>query len=58
MCVKTLYHDPTGVCYLIGGFEDGSVVLWDERNPTAELCSLQVFSEPGNKVGRGGRAVP
>ena len=47
MCIRTLYSDSTGVCYVMGGYEDGSVVLWDERNSTTELGTLQIFSEPG-----------
>lgn len=47
MCIRSLYSNSTGVCYLMGGYEDGSVVLWDERNSTAELSTLQIFSDPG-----------
>lgn len=47
MCVKSLYSDSTGSCYILGGFEDGSVVIWDERNPRAELHTCQLFTEPG-----------
>ena len=33
--------------HLLGGFEDGSVALWDCRNDSSELTSLKLFSEPG-----------
>lgn len=35
---------------MMAGFDDGSVVLWESRQPTAELTSLKLFSEPGNGV--------
>ena len=46
MCVK-LWCSSSGVVHLLGGFEDGSVVLWDCRNISTELASLKLFSEPG-----------
>ena len=47
MCVRW-YVSPDRVVYLLAGFEDGSVVLWDCRNNTSELTTLKLFSEPGN----------
>ena len=47
MCVRW-YVSPDRVVYLLAGFEDGSVVLWDCRNNTSELATLKLFSEPGN----------
>ena len=35
---------------MLAGFDDGSVVLWECRRPTAELTSLKLFSEPGTGV--------
>lgn len=35
---------------MMAGFDDGSVVLWECRQPTAELTSLKLFSEPGTGV--------
>lgn len=32
---------------MIGGFEDGTLLLWDERNTNMELTSCQLFHEPG-----------
>ena len=46
MCVK-LWCNSSGVVHLLGGFEDGSVVLWDCRKNSSELTSLKLFSEPG-----------
>jgi len=47
MCVKSLYSDSSGAGFVLGGFEDGTVVLWDERNPSTELHTCQFFAEPG-----------
>ena len=46
-CVKW-YVSPGGVAYILAGFEDGSVVLWDCRNKDSELAALKLFSEPGS----------
>lgn len=35
---------------MMAGFDDGSVVFWECRQPTAELTSLKLFSEPGTEV--------
>ena len=37
----------SGVAYCLGGFEDGSVLVWDTRNTGEELARLKLFSEPG-----------
>ena len=50
MCVRW-YVSPDRVVYLLAGFEDGSVVLWDCRNNTSELTTLKLFTEPGNILG-------
>lgn len=47
MCVNSL---KSGVCYILGGYEDGTIVLWDERNPRTELHACQLFSDPGTYV--------
>ena len=47
MCVKSLSDVSSGVSYLLGGFEDGTVVLWDLRVPRTELHSCELFTEPG-----------
>ena len=36
--------------YVLGGFEDGSIVLWDERNNKTELNFCQLFSDPGKPM--------
>ncbi len=50
MCVSSSYDSSTGRSYILGGFEDGSVLCWDERNTNAELNSCQLFSDPGIKI--------
>ena len=47
MCINSLVSAESGISYLMSGYEDGSVVLWDERNPSNELHSCQLFSQPG-----------
>lgn len=47
MCVKTVHNPLSGVVYVLGGFEDGSVVMWDCRNNSEEMASLKLFPEPG-----------
>ena len=44
MCVNICCGPHDGV---LGGFEDGSVVLWDCRNYSEEVTSLKLFTEPG-----------
>ncbi len=51
MCVKLFYSPVSSVVYVLGGFEDGSVVMWDYRNKSEELASLKLFSEPGRMTG-------
>ena len=31
---------------VIAGFESGSLIRWDTRNPHKYLCSLQLYDEP------------
>ena len=50
MCVKTLFATATGVNYIFGGFEDGNIVIWDERKTSVELSHCQVFSDPGTYI--------
>lgn len=50
MCLQTWCNHLTGLQYVMAGFDDGSVVLWECRQPTAELTSLKLFSEPGTGV--------
>lgn len=46
MCVK-VFCAGGGVVHVLGGFEDGSVVLWDCRRGSSELAALKLYSEPG-----------
>ncbi len=47
MCIRSLSSASSEINYILGGYEDGSLVLWDERNPTNLLHSCQLFSQPG-----------
>ena len=47
MCVCMYNEESTGVTYVFGGFEDGSIVLWDTRQCQKELASIKLFLEPG-----------
>ena len=47
MCVKTLYDSSTGLNYILGGFEDGNIVIWDERKSAVCLNHCQLFSGAG-----------
>ncbi len=47
MCVYLYTEESTGVMYIVGGFEDGSIILWDNRRSSKQLASIKVFSEPG-----------
>ncbi len=47
MCVCMYNEESTGVMYVFGGFEDGSIVLWDTRQCQKELASIKLFLEPG-----------
>ena len=47
MSVGTHCDAETGVAYCMGGFEDGSMLVWDTRNTGEELARLKLFSEPG-----------
>ena len=47
MSVAAYCDSSNGVVYVLGGFEDGSVVNWDTRNNATELSSLKLFTEPG-----------
>ncbi|XP_064392367.1 guanine nucleotide-binding protein subunit beta-like protein 1 [Halichondria panicea] len=46
MCVCMYNEESTGVTYVFGGFEDGSIVLWDTRQCQKELASIKLFLEP------------
>lgn len=37
---------------ILGGCEDGSVVLWDIRRPDKELNAIKLFTETGKTVSR------
>ena len=49
MCMCAAMHMDPASCmvYVFGGFEDGSVVLWDGRFSHKELASIKLFPEPG-----------
>ena len=47
MCINSLCDASSGVCYILGGFEDGTLILWDERNTSTHLHTCQLFSDPG-----------
>lgn len=47
MCVCMYMGAALDVVYGIGGFEDGSIVIWDSRQPHKELASIKLFPEPG-----------
>lgn len=58
MCVQACAGLSSATAHILGGFEDGSVVLWDCRNPSRELSSLKVFAEPGRLKARSVTCVP
>ena len=33
-------------CQIIGGFENGSLINWDIRNPHHHLSGVQLYDEP------------
>jgi WD40 repeat protein len=35
-------------CQIIGGFENGSLINWDIRNPHHHLSGVQLYDEPRN----------
>ena len=47
MSVASHCNAENGVVYCMGGFEDGSVLVWDTRSTYEELARLKLFSEPG-----------
>lgn len=47
MCVRTLCDQSTAVPSIMAGFDDGSILIWESRQPKAELSSLKLFSQPG-----------
>ena len=47
MCVNACGSHSTGVPYILAGFDDGSVLMWDTRQTTSELTALKLYSEPG-----------
>lgn len=46
MSVATHCDGESGVGYILGGFEDGSVLVWDTRRTNEEIARLKLFSEP------------
>ena len=50
MCVHAHCSPLNGIPCVLGGFDDGSVTLWDCRQPSAELTSLKLFSETGVRL--------
>lgn len=50
MSVSNHFDDDTGVLYCLGGFEDGSILIWDTRNVANELDRLKLFTEPGVSI--------
>lgn len=49
MCVAVHCDKVSGVVYVFGGFEDGSIVLWDTRHCQSEVTSIKLFTEPGEE---------
>ena len=47
MCVRAWCDGSTGIPLVLAGFDDGSLLLWDVRRPSAEMTSLKLFPEPG-----------
>lgn len=47
MSVASHSDAQSAVAYIMGGFEDGSVLVWDTRWTNEELSRLKLFSEPG-----------
>ena len=47
MCLKTLFDSKNSTSYIFGGFEDGSVLVWEERQPDKVFAVRQMFSDPG-----------
>ena len=47
MCVRAWCDDSKGLPLVLAGFDDGSLLLWEARRPSAELTSLKLYSEPG-----------
>ena len=47
MCVRAWCDQTTGIPYVLAGFDDGSVLLWEARQPNSELTALKLYSEPG-----------
>ena len=50
MCVHAHCIPLNGIPYVFGGFDDGSITLWDCRQPSAELTSLKLFHETGVRL--------
>ena len=47
MCVRAWCDGSTGIPLVLAGFDDGSLLLWDVRRPSAEMTALKLFPEPG-----------
>ena len=50
MCTSMYMEPANGMVYVFGGFEDGSIALWDGRFSHKELASMKLFSEPGKEI--------
>ena len=52
MCMSVASHSDaeTGVVHILGGFEDGSVLVWDTRQTHEELARFKLFTEPGKLI--------
>jgi WD40 repeat protein len=46
MCVRAWCDGSTGIPLVLAGFDDGSLLLWDVRRPSAEMTALKLFPEP------------
>ena len=40
----------SGVVHVLGGFEDGSILVWDVRKTDRELAAIKLFTEPGKST--------
>jgi len=48
--MKTLFDSQNCMNYILGGFEDGSVLVWEERQPDKLFAVSQFFSDPGKFI--------
>ena len=49
MCVCSL-TSASGINYIFGGYENGTLLLWDERNSRNQLHSCQMFPQSGTYI--------